>query len=144
MGGRRAEAGAAVSRMHMRRERARGLSRAKKSAFRDENGGRIFCEQCGCEPVVDHDDPLADAYIEVHHRETAVCCDEGRPCDDARGPPVPVRQLSSACACEIAPSREGGAGICRSSCLDECRIERVTRSDPQRAMRWRGTYASDS
>lgn len=57
---------------HMRRERARGLSRAKKSAFQDANGGRLLCEQCGCEPILDHNDPLADACIEVHHRETAV------------------------------------------------------------------------
>jgi 5-methylcytosine-specific restriction protein A len=58
--------------MHMRRERARGLSKAKKSAFQDENGGRLFCEQCGCEPILEHNDALADACIEVHHRETAV------------------------------------------------------------------------
>lgn len=64
--------GAPKLRTHLRRERAHGLSRAKKSAFIDANGGRLFCEHCQCEPILDHDDPLADACIEVHHRETAI------------------------------------------------------------------------
>jgi hypothetical protein len=59
-------------RNHLRRERARGLSKAKKSAFMEANAGRLFCEICQCEPIQDHGDPLADACIEVHHRETAI------------------------------------------------------------------------
>lgn len=59
-------------RSHLRRERARGLSKAKKSAFMEENAGRLFCEICRCEPIQDHGDQLADACIEVHHRETAI------------------------------------------------------------------------
>ncbi|WP_428156298.1 hypothetical protein [Brevundimonas sp.] len=57
---------------HMRRERARGLSRAKKSAFMAANDGRLFCEQCLLEPAVAFNDPLADACIEAHHREVVV------------------------------------------------------------------------
>ncbi|WP_156796145.1 hypothetical protein [Brevundimonas subvibrioides] len=59
-------------RNHLRRERARGLSRAKKSVFMEANDGRLFCEICQCEPIQDHGDPLADACIEIHHRETAI------------------------------------------------------------------------
>lgn len=64
--------GAPKLRNHLRRERARGLSRAKKSAFMEANDGRLFCEICECEPIVDHADPLADACIEVHHREMMI------------------------------------------------------------------------
>lgn len=64
--------GAPKLRNHLRRERARGLSKAKKSAFMEANNGRLFCEICECEPIVAHQDPLADACIEVHHREKAV------------------------------------------------------------------------
>lgn len=64
--------GAPKLRNHLRRERARGLSKAKKSAFMEANDGRLFCELCQCEPIQDHSDPLADACIEVHHRETAI------------------------------------------------------------------------
>lgn len=64
--------GAPKLRSHMRRERARGLSKAKKSAFAEANGGRLFCERCLIEPTEAFEDPLADACIEVHHRETAI------------------------------------------------------------------------
>jgi len=64
--------GAPKLRSHMRRERARGLSKAKKSAFIEANDGRLFCERCLIEPTVAFEDPLADACIEVHHRETAI------------------------------------------------------------------------
>lgn len=59
-------------RRHMRRERARGLSRAKRSAFMSEHDGKLFCEECHYEPIEAHQDPLAEACIEVHHRDTAV------------------------------------------------------------------------
>lgn len=68
--------GAPKLRNHLRRERARGLSRAKKSEFMEANRGRLFCEICECEPIIDYDDPLAEACIEVHHRETAVAAME--------------------------------------------------------------------
>jgi hypothetical protein len=57
---------------HIRRERARGLSQAKKSSFMAANDGRLFCEECGFEPAKVHDDSLANACIEVHHRSVMV------------------------------------------------------------------------
>lgn len=57
---------------HLKRERARGLSQAKKDAFRAEHGGRLFCEDCGIEPSDHYGDDLADACIEAHHTRIAV------------------------------------------------------------------------
>ncbi len=37
-----------------------------------EHGGKLFCEECLYEPIEAHQDPLAEACIEVHHRDTAV------------------------------------------------------------------------
>jgi len=64
--------GSATLKKHMRKERARGLAQAKKSAFIRENGGKLFCEECQFEPIKEHNDPLAEACIEVHHRSTMV------------------------------------------------------------------------
>lgn len=66
---------------HMRRERAYGLAAAKKSQFRAEHDGRLFCEECGLCPEEDLSDPLAAACIEVHHSATAVADmpDDGHP-----------------------------------------------------------------
>lgn len=55
---------------HLRKERAAGLSRAKKAAFVRENG-RLFCERCGLEPTTVFPEE-GDACIEVHHRATHV------------------------------------------------------------------------
>lgn len=57
---------------HLKRERARGLSQAKKAAFREAHDGRLFCEDCGLEPAARYQDPLADACIEVHHTTIAL------------------------------------------------------------------------
>ncbi|WP_122467927.1 HNH endonuclease [Brevundimonas lutea] len=57
---------------HLQRERARGLSQAKKDAFRADHDGRLFCEDCGLEPSLHYEDDLADACIEAHHTRTAV------------------------------------------------------------------------
>lgn len=56
---------------HLRRERGRGLAAAKKSAFIREHG-RLFCEQCGMDPVATFGDRDGEACIETHHREIAV------------------------------------------------------------------------
>jgi len=57
--------------LHLQRERARGLARAKKKAFILENG-RLFCERCKLDPVVHYNDQIAEACIEVHHCVTQV------------------------------------------------------------------------
>ncbi|RPE66459.1 hypothetical protein EDD53_2162 [Pacificibacter maritimus] len=56
---------------HLRRERSRGLARAKKEAFIRENG-KLFCERCKLDPVAHYSDPVAEACIEVHHSVTEV------------------------------------------------------------------------
>jgi len=55
---------------HLRRERAKGLSQAKKAAFRREHG-KLFCEQCGMDPVLAFGE-AGEACIEVHHAATPV------------------------------------------------------------------------
>ncbi|MEO9651656.1 MAG: hypothetical protein ABJ360_17395 [Roseobacter sp.] len=56
---------------HLKRERARGVSRAKKAAFLRDNG-TLFCERCSLDPIITYGDDAAEACIEVHHNETAV------------------------------------------------------------------------
>jgi hypothetical protein len=56
---------------HLRKERASGLSNAKKAEFIREHG-RLFCEECQFDPVAFYDDTGATACIEVHHRTVAV------------------------------------------------------------------------
>lgn len=56
---------------HLRRERAPGLSRAKREAFRLANG-RLYCERCGMDPVEKYGSPLGEACIEVHHNNVHV------------------------------------------------------------------------
>lgn len=56
---------------HYRRERGRGLSRAKKAAFLKEHG-KLFCERCKFIPGEKYALLVADASIEVHHRAVAV------------------------------------------------------------------------
>lgn len=56
---------------HFRRERAYGLSDAKKSAFIQQHG-KLFCEICQFDPIAVYKEPIASACIEVHHRELAV------------------------------------------------------------------------
>ena len=56
---------------HLKRERARGLSQAKKAAFRNEHQGRLYCERCSLDPIKQHGE-VGEACIEVHHRNTQV------------------------------------------------------------------------
>ncbi|UYV37595.1 hypothetical protein N4R57_00245 [Rhodobacteraceae bacterium D3-12] len=56
---------------HLRRERANGLSDAKKTAFIQEHG-KLYCEKCQFDPVSTYKDEAAKACIEVHHRAVAV------------------------------------------------------------------------
>jgi hypothetical protein len=55
---------------HLRRERAPGLSNAKKAQFRADHG-RLFCQRCDLDPAKEFGD-LGDACIEVHHRRVSV------------------------------------------------------------------------
>lgn len=56
---------------HVVKERARGLSQAKKSQFRREHG-KLYCERCGLDPVATYESSLAEACIEVHHHDVQV------------------------------------------------------------------------
>lgn len=56
---------------HLRRERAPGLSRAKKAQFRRDNH-RLFCERCKMDPVETYGSELGEACIEVHHHTVQV------------------------------------------------------------------------
>ena len=51
---------------HLLRERAPGLSAAKKAAFRKEHG-KLQCERCGLDPVEIYGSDVGEACIEVHH-----------------------------------------------------------------------------
>lgn len=51
---------------HLRRERAPGLSRAKKAQYRRLHG-RLTCENCKLDPVTVYGTEHAEACIEVHH-----------------------------------------------------------------------------
>jgi len=51
---------------HLKRERAPGLSKAKKAQYRRTHG-RLSCERCGLDPVAHYGAEEADACIEVHH-----------------------------------------------------------------------------
>ena len=51
---------------HLGRERARGLSKAKKAAFRREHG-RLFCQRCFLDPVKKYGSEAGESCIEVHH-----------------------------------------------------------------------------
>lgn len=55
---------------HMRRERAPGLSNAKKASFKRQHG-RLFCEICRFDPSHVYGE-AGDACIEVHHHSTYV------------------------------------------------------------------------
>jgi 5-methylcytosine-specific restriction protein A len=56
---------------HLRRERAPGLAKAKKSAFVREHG-RLSCERCGLDPVMVFGTDVGEACIEVHHDRIAL------------------------------------------------------------------------
>ncbi|MGM9489769.1 HNH endonuclease [Ideonella sp. YS5] len=52
---------------HLKRERGRGLATAKKAAFREEHDGKLFCQRCTKDPVVEYETEHAESCIEVHH-----------------------------------------------------------------------------
>lgn len=56
---------------HLKRERAPGLSKAKKAAFVDKHG-MLFCENCNLDPIKKYGEELAHACIEVHHKALAI------------------------------------------------------------------------
>jgi hypothetical protein len=56
---------------HLKRERASGLSQAKKENFKRING-RLFCERCGMDPINVYEGAHGEACIEVHHKTTHV------------------------------------------------------------------------
>ncbi|TRX73350.1 hypothetical protein FM069_18010 [Pseudomonas mangiferae] len=56
---------------HLRRERAPGLSCAKKAEFKRVYG-RLYCERCKMDPVEIYGAENGEACIEVHHRAVQV------------------------------------------------------------------------
>jgi 5-methylcytosine-specific restriction protein A len=56
---------------HRKRERARGLSMAKKAQFRKAHG-RLLCQRCGVDPVAENGTEHAEASIEAHHATVQV------------------------------------------------------------------------
>ncbi|MEK7993298.1 MAG: hypothetical protein AAB403_05785 [Planctomycetota bacterium] len=56
--------------VHLRSERGRGLSAAKKADFISEHGA-LFCERCKGDPVKEYGE-VGEACIEVHHRAVSV------------------------------------------------------------------------
>jgi 5-methylcytosine-specific restriction protein A len=65
------EEGTKVLTSHVRAERKKGATKAKKARFLREHG-RLFCERCQFDPRDDYDSVVSDACIEVHHREVQV------------------------------------------------------------------------
>lgn len=56
---------------HLVKERAKGLPQAKKSWFKARHG-KLYCEQCGLDPVEYYKTAHAESCIEVHHHEVHV------------------------------------------------------------------------
>lgn len=56
---------------HAKRERAPGLSRAKKTQFMRLHG-KLFCERCHLDPVMAYGSVHGEACIEVHHHKVQV------------------------------------------------------------------------
>ena len=56
---------------HLKRERAPGLSKAKKSEFVGQHGA-LFCENCNMDPVEKYGEAFGHACIEVHHKTLAI------------------------------------------------------------------------
>ena len=59
---------------HYQRERDAGLSRDAKAAFAKANGGKLFCQACGVEPLKVY----GVEVIEAHHRVPLSKSEEGR------------------------------------------------------------------
>lgn len=56
---------------HLKRERDRSLSPAKKAEFQQIHG-KLFCERCGMDPVKEFGGKHGEACIEVHHHKVQV------------------------------------------------------------------------
>jgi hypothetical protein len=56
---------------HLRRERSRGASQAKRSQFKQQFG-KLYCEKCGLDPVEHYGTIHAESCIEVHHKTVQV------------------------------------------------------------------------
>lgn len=56
---------------HWKRERAAGLSKAKKAQYRRLHG-KLTCEHCGFDPVQVFGSEIGEACIEVHHAKVQV------------------------------------------------------------------------
>jgi hypothetical protein len=57
--------------LHLKRERAAGLSQAKKARFTRDHG-KLYCERCRMDPVATFGGPHRNACIEVHHHKIHV------------------------------------------------------------------------
>lgn len=57
---------------HVKKERGKGLARAKKAQFKRLHDGKLFCERCGIDPVVTYETTHGEACIEVHHHAVQV------------------------------------------------------------------------
>lgn len=56
---------------HWKRERAAGLSKAKKAQYRRLHG-KLTCERCGLDPVQVFGSDIGEACIEVHHAKVQI------------------------------------------------------------------------
>jgi len=56
---------------HWKRERAAGLSKAKKAQYRRLHG-KLTCERCGFDPVQVFGSEIGEACIEVHHAKVQI------------------------------------------------------------------------
>ncbi|WP_122432085.1 HNH endonuclease [Pseudomonas viridiflava] len=74
---------------HLKRERSPGLSRAKKASFIKQYG-RLFCEECGVDPIETYG-AYGAACIEVHHEVIQVA-------DMGNGHKTKLDQLRCLCA----------------------------------------------
>ncbi|WP_156928961.1 hypothetical protein [Bradyrhizobium sp. th.b2] len=57
--------------LHLKRERAAGLARAKKQSFLRKHG-RLLCERCGLDPILAFGSAAGEACIEVHHKRVHI------------------------------------------------------------------------
>lgn len=57
---------------HLVRERAKGLAQAKRSQFKRDHNGKLFCERCKLDPVEVYGSVDGEACIEVHHDDVHI------------------------------------------------------------------------
>jgi len=102
--------------LHLRRERAPGLARAKKLAFARQHG-HLFCERCGMDPVVAFGSAAGEACIEVHHDRTEV----GKMGDGGRTTLADLKCLCANCHRLIHALMREALKTKRGSDFDKCR-----------------------